>query len=56
MRYRRRGIRQIRGYCKERLDIDTDSVRIYKICSRCINKVILSGRGLKVTQLEYMIV
>ena len=50
------GIRQIRGYCKERLDIDTDSVRIYKICSRCINKVILSGRGFKVTQLEYMIV
>ncbi len=50
------GIRQIRIYCKDYLDIYSDSVRIYKICSRCINKVIVSGQGLKVTQLDYMIV
>jgi CRISPR-associated protein Cas2 len=49
-------IRQIRSYCKERLDLAKDSVRIYRICSRCINRVIISGQGLKVTQLEYMIV
>ena len=50
------GIKIIRAYCKENLDLATDSVRIYKICNRCINKVIISGLGLKVTQLDYMVV
>ena len=50
------GIKIIRGYCKENLDLTTDSARIYKICNRCINKVIISGQGLKVTQLDFMIV
>jgi CRISPR-associated protein Cas2 len=49
-------IRKIRSYCKERLDLAKDSVRIYRICSRCINRVIISGKGLKVTQLDYLIV
>lgn len=49
-------IRRIRSYCKERLDLAKDSVRIYRICSRCINRVILSGQGLKVTQLDYLVV
>jgi CRISPR-associated protein Cas2 len=48
-------IKRIRAYCKENLDIASDSVRIYKICSRCINQVMISGQGLKVTQLNYMI-
>lgn len=49
-------LRRIRAYCRDNLDLEKDSVRIYKICNRCINKVVISGRGLKVTQLEYMIV
>lgn len=49
------GIRAIRAYCIEQLDVAHDSVRIYKICHRCINKVIISGLGLKVTQLDYAI-
>jgi CRISPR-associated protein Cas2 len=49
-------LKRIRAYCRDNLDIKTDSVRIYKICTRCINKVILSGTGLKVTQMDYMIV
>lgn len=49
-------IRIIRAYCKGQLDLDKDSVRIYRICSRCINRVIISGQGLKVTQLDYLIV
>ena len=51
----REGIKRIRAYCKENLDLSSDSVRIYKICNHCINKVIISGQGLKVTQLEYMV-
>ena len=49
-------IRRIRAYCRDHLDLDKDSVRIYRICNRCINKVVISGLGLKVTQLDYMIV
>ncbi len=49
-------IRKIRLYCRDNLDISSDSVRIYKICNRCINKVVISGQGLKVTQYEYMVV
>lgn len=48
-------IKRIRAYCRDKLDLKTDSVRIYKICNPCIRKVVLSGQGLKVTQLEYMI-
>ncbi|HPD55948.1 MAG TPA: CRISPR-associated endonuclease Cas2 [Smithellaceae bacterium] len=48
-------LKKIRAYCRDNLDISTDSVRIYKICNRCINKVKISGTGLKVTQLDYMI-
>jgi CRISPR-associated protein Cas2 len=50
------GLKIIRGYCKENLDMSSDSVRIYKICTRCIDKVVISGQGLKVTQLDYSVV
>lgn len=49
-------LKRIRSYCRDNLDVAKDSVRIYKICNRCINKVIISGTGLKVTQMEYMVV
>lgn len=50
------GLKIVRSYCKENLVMSSDSVRIYKICSRCINKVMISGQGLKVTQLDYSVV
>ena len=50
------GIKRIRRYCKEALELSSDSVRIYKICSRCLSKVELSGLGMKITQLDYMVV
>lgn len=49
-------LKLIRNFCLETLDLKTDQVRIYKICSRCINKVIVSGLGLKITQLDYMVI
>lgn len=48
-------LKTIRSYCKHNLDLNSDSVRVYKICSRCMDKVVLSGLGLKVTQLDYMV-
>jgi CRISPR-associated protein Cas2 len=49
-------LKSIRKFCREELDLDDDQVRIYKICSRCINKVSLSGLGLKITQLDYAVI
>ncbi|MBN2568608.1 MAG: CRISPR-associated endonuclease Cas2 [Deltaproteobacteria bacterium] len=49
-------LKQIRSYCRNNLDIARDSVRIYKICNNCINKIVLSGKGMKVTQFEYMLI
>jgi len=49
-------LKRIRQYCKENLDLSSDAVRIYKICSPCMGKVILSGLGIKITQLNYAIV
>jgi CRISPR-associated protein Cas2 len=46
----------IRKFCREELDLTSDQVRIYKICSRCINKVQISGMGLKITRLDYTII
>jgi len=49
-------LKRIRAYCRENLDLETDSVRVYGICSACLNRVIISGRGIKVTQLTYLVV
>ncbi|MBW2609524.1 MAG: CRISPR-associated endonuclease Cas2 [Deltaproteobacteria bacterium] len=49
-------LKRIRRFCKDMLDLESDAVRIYKICSRCLNKVELSGLGIKLTQLDYMVV
>lgn len=52
----REGLDGIIGYCRKLIDPATDSVRFYKVCSRCLRKVRISGRGLRITQLDYMIV
>ena len=49
-------LKRIRVYCRDNLDLSSDSVRIYRICNRCMSKVVISGQGLKVTQMKYMIV
>jgi len=49
-------LKTIRVYCRENLDLAEDQVRIYKICSRCVNKVNISGQGLKITQLDYALI
>jgi CRISPR-associated protein Cas2 len=49
-------IKRIRAWCRDNLDIAADSVRIYHICNRCMDKVVVSGMGVKVTQMDYMIV
>lgn len=49
-------LKRVRRYCRANLDLASDAVRIYKICSSCMNKVRLSGVGLKITQLDYAVI
>ncbi len=50
------GIVRIVAHAKRIINPETDSVRIYRICSRCCNKVFLSGQGMKITQLDYRLI
>ncbi|MEA3360298.1 MAG: CRISPR-associated endonuclease Cas2 [Thermodesulfobacteriota bacterium] len=49
-------LKRIRRYCRDNLDLSSDAVRIYRICSQCMNKVSLSGIGLKITNLDYAVI
>jgi len=37
------------------INLETDSVRLYKICSSCTRKMVVSGRGLQLTQLDFLV-
>lgn len=50
------GLKRIVSYCRVLINPCTDSVRMYRICARCLRKVRISGLGIKITQLEFMIV
>lgn len=52
----REGLKIIRAYAGEGLDLSSDAFRIYKICAHCMKKVMISGQGLKVTQMDYTII
>lgn len=41
---------------KQCLDPYEDSFRIYRLCRNCQNKVAISGLGIKVTTLDYLVV
>lgn len=49
------GIERIVSCARGFINPATDSVRIYRICAGCLRKVRVSGQGIKLTQLEYMI-
>ncbi len=38
------------------IDEKTDSVRIYRLCNRCVKKTQVSGLGIKVVSLDFMVV
>ena len=48
-------LRVIVATAKTLLDPETDSLRIYRICSRCQKRVSLSGQGIKVVRMDFMI-
>lgn len=50
------GLEQVVRFSRRLIDPATDSVRMYKICERCLRKVRISGLGIKITQMDFMIV
>lgn len=48
-------LRVIVATAKTLLDPETDSLRIYRICSSCQKRVSLSGQGIKVVRTDFMI-
>jgi len=49
-------LREIRHYCRDQLELETDAVRIYRICSRCLAGAMIQGQGIRLAQLDYQIV
>lgn len=49
------GITRILNFARAELDKKSDTLRIYKICSGCQRKVVISGQGLKIVKLDFMI-
>ena len=48
-------IRDIEAKASSLIDEDSDSVRIYRICSFCARRTVISGQGIKVTNLDYTV-
>jgi CRISPR-associated protein Cas2 len=49
-------LKRIRNYCRDNLDLSSDAFRIYKICSTCLKKALVSGQSIKITQLDYAVI
>jgi CRISPR-associated protein Cas2 len=51
-----RGLSLLRGFFAETIDLETDSVRMYKVCDPCSRRTVFSGQGIKVVRLDYMVI
>jgi CRISPR-associated protein Cas2 len=47
---------EIRKYCRKNLDLNADSVRIYRVCATCMDKAMIQGRGVVFSRLDWEIV
>ncbi|MDY0261385.1 CRISPR-associated endonuclease Cas2 [Syntrophotalea acetylenica] len=50
------GLARIRSAAWQLVDPETDSFRIYRLCARCQKQVAVSGQGLKVVSMDYMVI
>ncbi len=50
------GLGRIRRWCKGNLDLEHDSVRIYKICSACLDKAVAVGLSSPTPRNGFMVV
>jgi CRISPR-associated protein Cas2 len=50
------GIREIVTRARALINPGTDSVRMYRLCAACLRNVRVSGRGIRIAVLDYMII
>ncbi len=50
-----REVREIRIFCHDNLNLAEDSVRIYRVCSTCMGKAMIQGRGIVFSRLDWEI-
>jgi len=48
-------IREIREYCRRKLDLQADAVRIYRVCATCMDKAQIQGQGVRFSRLDWVI-
>lgn len=51
-----REVREIRAYCRDNLDLGEDAVRIYRVCSGCMEKAKIQGRGISFSRLNWEVI
>ena len=51
-----REIGNIRRYCRKHLDLEEDTVRIYRVCSRCYEKAVIQGQGVSLSNLNWQVI
>lgn len=49
-------LKKIKEYAQEFLDEETDNLLIFTLCSRCQSKVAVSGQGIKLTTIDFMVI
>jgi len=42
-------------FCRDNLDFAEDAVRIYRVCSTCMGKAMIQGRGIVFSRLDWEI-
>lgn len=50
-----RELREIRSYCRHKLDLAQDAVRIYRVCANCMDKALIQGQGIRFSRLDWVI-
>ena len=48
--------RLVRTWCRDNLDLREDSLRIYRVCSRCMDKAVIQGQGITFSRLDWVII
>lgn len=50
------GLSRLVANVKELVDPETDSFRIYRLCAGCQRKVAVSGQGIKLVSLDFLVI
>ncbi|MEA3465772.1 MAG: CRISPR-associated endonuclease Cas2 [Thermodesulfobacteriota bacterium] len=52
----RLALHRIKEYAQKHLDADEDSLIIYTLCRQCQGKVAVSGQGIKLMTVDFMVI